>query len=114
MYFPPAQLAALLIELGKARMHPHMHADGDAAVRAGLDAVVALRAGLSRDAVLEAATINAAYELDADRVIGSLESGKCADMIVLDRNPLTIPEDVANVKVLQTVIGGRVVYRAAP
>jgi predicted amidohydrolase YtcJ len=36
-----------------------------------------------------------------------------ADLIVLDRNFFTIPdEDIANIKVLQTVVGGRVVYQA--
>ena len=45
-------------------------------------------------------------------VTGSLESGKFADLIVLDRNPLTIPaEDIANTKVLETVAGGKVVYQ---
>ncbi len=68
--------------------------------------------GLSRQAVLEAATINAAYELHQDAVTGSLEVGKFADLIVLDRNPLTIPaEDIANVRVLETVVGGVTVHR---
>ena len=44
--------------------------------------------GLSRETVLRAATINAAYELHQDDVTGSLEVGKFADLIVLDRNPL--------------------------
>jgi imidazolonepropionase-like amidohydrolase len=38
--------------------------------------------------VLRAATINAAYELHQDDSTGSLEAGKLADLIVLDRNPL--------------------------
>ena len=71
--------------------------------------------GLSAEAALRAATIDAAYELHQDDVTGSLEVGKFADLIVLDRNPLTIPaEDIANVKVLETVVGGEVVYAAAP
>ena len=71
--------------------------------------------GLSPRAVLEAATINAAYQLHQDTVTGSLEVGKFADLIVLDRNPLTIPaEDIANVRVLETMVGGNVVYRADP
>jgi hypothetical protein len=68
--------------------------------------------GLAREAVLRAATINAAYELHQDDVTGSLEVGKFADLIVLDRNPLKVPaEDIANTHVLETVVGGKVVYR---
>lgn len=68
--------------------------------------------GLSPDAVLRAITINSAYELHQDQETGSLEVGKLADFIVLDRNPLTIPhEEIANTKVLKTVVGGKVVYQ---
>jgi predicted amidohydrolase YtcJ len=71
--------------------------------------------GLSREMVLRAATINAAYELHQDDVTGSLEVGKLADLIVLDRNPLTVPaEDIATIKVLETVVGGNVVYEVLP
>jgi hypothetical protein len=71
--------------------------------------------GLSREVVLKAATINAAYELHEDDVTGSLQIGKFADLIVLDRNPLKIAaEDIANMHVLETVVGGRTVYDAAP
>jgi len=67
--------------------------------------------GLSRDTVFRAATINAAYELHEDDVTGSLEVGKFADLIVLDRNPLTIPaEEIAKTRVLETTVGGAVVY----
>ena len=225
VYFRADALAALLIGLGRDGIDPHMHADGDAAVRAGLDGIAALRAalpaadirpaiahdeivshadfgrfksldatavlslqwgkpagdtlglrdyfgpermkilepsgylaaagariafgsdwpvdaldewfalkvgvtrtnapdapdefrgrlgddpGLSREAVLRAATINAAYELHQDDVTGSLETGKFADLIVLDRNPLAVPaEAIAATRVLETVVGGDVVY----
>jgi len=228
VYFPPQQLAEILVRLGQAGIDPHMHADGDGAVRAGLDAVEAMRRevggadirpaiahaeivspadfvrfkaldampvlsfqwekpagftigltnyfgqermrilepagllaaagariafgsdwpvdpldewfalkvgvtrtnapneapefrgklgedpGLSREAVLRAATINAAYELHEDDVTGSLQVGKFADLIVIDRNPLKIAaEDIANVRVLETVVGGRTVYELA-
>ena len=227
VYFPPQALANVLTLLGRAGIDPHMHADGDGAVHAALDAVVALRQalpgkdirpaiahdeivgptdlprfkaldvtpvlsfqwekpagdtlgltnyfgpermkilepaglldkagariafgsdwpvdaldewfafkvgvtrtnapdapaeyhgrlgddpGLAREVVLRAATINAAHELHEDTVTGSITTGKLADLIVLDRNPLTIPaEDIAHVKVLETVVGGRVVYTA--
>ncbi len=70
--------------------------------------------GLGRGAALRAATIDAAYALHADTLTGSLAVGKVADLIVLDRNPLTVPaEDIANTHVLETVVGGKVVYAAA-
>jgi len=40
--------------------------------------------------------------------------GKWADVIVLDRNPLKLAaDDIANVKVMETVVGGQTVYAAA-
>jgi len=70
-------------------------------------------AGLSRAQVLRAITMNSSYELHQDHLTGSLEVGKLADLIVLDRNALKIPsEEIAQVKVLQTVVGGRTVYQA--
>lgn len=226
VYFPAKPLATILVSLGRAGIDPHLHADGDGAVRAALDGIAALRKalpgadirpaiahdeivdphdfprfkqlnaipvlsmqwekpagdtlgltnyfgparmkilepagllkaagariafgsdwpvdkldewfalkvgvtrtnapdaparfkgrlgddpGLSREDVLRAATINAAYELHEDDVTGSLEVGKWADLIVLDRNPLKVPaEDIANTHVLETVIGGQVVYQ---
>jgi predicted amidohydrolase YtcJ len=69
--------------------------------------------GMPRAAVLRTATINAAYTLRQEADTGSLEAGKLADLIVLDRNFMTVPaEDIANIKVLQTVVGGKVVYQA--
>jgi hypothetical protein len=70
--------------------------------------------GLERKAVLRAITMNSSYELHQDRLTGSIEVGKLADLIVLDRNVLEVPaEDIANTKVLQTLVGGQVVYQAA-
>lgn len=70
--------------------------------------------GLERKAVLRAITLNSSYELHQDELTGSIEVGKLADLIVLDRNVLKVPaEDIANTKVLQTVVGGQVVYQAA-
>nr|WP_315219411.1 amidohydrolase [uncultured Duganella sp.] len=69
--------------------------------------------GLPRDAALRAITMNAAYTLRQEALTGSLEVGKLADLIVLDRNFFTIPaQDIANIKVLQTVVGGKIVYQA--
>ena len=69
--------------------------------------------GLSRQVVVRAITLNASYELHQDAQTGSLQVGKLADLIVLDRNLFKVPaEDIAHVKVLMTVVGGKVVYRA--
>jgi predicted amidohydrolase YtcJ len=49
----------------------------------------------------------------ASLVIGSIEPGKSADMVFLDRNPLTIPvSEVKKVKLLKTMFEDRVVYQA--
>ncbi|SDG17657.1 MULTISPECIES: amidohydrolase [unclassified Duganella] len=69
--------------------------------------------GMPRADVLRAITLNAAYTLRQEKDTGSLEVGKLADMIILDRNFFTIPaEDIANIKVLQTVVGGKIVYQS--
>jgi predicted amidohydrolase YtcJ len=40
-----------------------------------------------------------------------LEVGKFADLIIVDRDPLKIPaEDIANVRVLETIVGGLTVH----
>jgi predicted amidohydrolase YtcJ len=70
--------------------------------------------GLTRSQVLRAITMNSSYELHQDTKTGSLEVGKLADFIILDRNVFEIrAEQIADVKVLTTVVGGRVVYQAA-
>ncbi|TCK16410.1 amidohydrolase [Marinobacterium mangrovicola] len=64
---------------------------------------------ISVEQALEAITIGAAYTLRLDHLIGSLEIGKFADMAVLDQDPLSAdPEDLRDIKVIATVLGGRV------
>ena len=62
--------------------------------------------------MLAAYTINAAYASRSEREVGSLEVGKLADMIVLDRNLFAIPvTDIHKAKVLLTMLDGRPVYQ---
>ena len=69
--------------------------------------------GLTATQAIRANTITAARELHADAVSGSLEEGKFGDVIVLDRDPLTIaPEEIAKVKVLTTFVGGKMVWES--
>jgi len=70
--------------------------------------------GLTVPAVIRAITANAAYELHAEREVGTIEVGKLADLIVLDRNPTKIPpRELASVQVLLTVVGGKTVHAAS-
>jgi len=60
---------------------------------------------------IRAYTLDPAYMVRADTYSGSLETGKRADFIVLDRNLLEIPEDeIHDTQVLKTVVNGRTVF----
>jgi predicted amidohydrolase YtcJ len=66
---------------------------------------------LSREQALRFYTNNNAYILFLDDRVGSLEEGKLADLIVVDRDLLTCPvDDVKETQVLQTYVNGELVY----
>ncbi|RON57925.1 amidohydrolase [Pseudomonas frederiksbergensis] len=70
---------------------------------------------LSREEVLRTITLNAAEQLKLDAVVGSVEVGKFADLIVLDKNFMQVPEaELARNNVLLTMVGGKVVWAKAP
>jgi predicted amidohydrolase YtcJ len=58
---------------------------------------------------LRATTIDAAWQVFQEDRIGSLEPGKLADIVILDGDPLTA-EDMRQLQVVETLIGGRSVY----
>lgn len=61
--------------------------------------------------VLQLYTRNGAYIGFEEKEKGSLEPGKLADFIVVDRNVLTIaPDELKDVQVLMTFVGGKLVY----
>ncbi|MCC9135927.1 amidohydrolase [Pontibacter silvestris] len=67
---------------------------------------------LSREAALRGMTIWAAKSNFEEKEKGSLEAGKFADFVILDQDIMTIaPEQMRNVKVLQTYVGGKQVYK---
>lgn len=60
---------------------------------------------------LKCYTINGAYASFEEKVKGSLEVGKLADFVVLDQDLFKIdPTEIRNVKVLQTIVGGKTVF----
>lgn len=63
-------------------------------------------------AALRSMTIWAAHQMFLEKKIGSIETGKYADLAVWDRNPYVIPKDeLKEMRCQLTVFNGRVVYR---
>jgi predicted amidohydrolase YtcJ len=61
--------------------------------------------------VIEIYTGNAARATGLDVVTGTIEAGKSADLIILDRNLFEIPSDeLADTRVLSTYFEGRLVF----
>jgi predicted amidohydrolase YtcJ len=74
----------------------------------------ALRQPISREDALSAFTRKNAWFVFQENNIGSLQAGKLADLIVTDRDYLTVPADsIKDIKPVLTMVGGRVVYDAA-
>jgi predicted amidohydrolase YtcJ len=70
---------------------------------------------LSRAEVLRSITLSSAEQLKLDAVLGSVEVGKFADLIVLDKNFMQVPEEeLGRNDVLLTLVGGKVVWAKAP
>ncbi|MFP4622860.1 MAG: amidohydrolase [Gemmatimonadota bacterium] len=66
---------------------------------------------LTREQALRSYTINNAYAAFEEDIKGSITPGKLADLVVLDRDILTAPEDeVRGAGVLYTILGGEVVF----
>jgi predicted amidohydrolase YtcJ len=70
---------------------------------------------LTREQAIRLYTINNAYLHHEEKQKGSLEVGKLADLILIDRDVLTCPADeIRRTNVLLTVVGGKVVHEQPP
>ena len=93
------------IEAMVTRKDPYERFEGDYWLEEAVDLATALRIF----------TINGAIAGKQAAETGSLEVGKAADFIVLDRNPFTIAEDeLGNVLVVYTYIDGVAVWAMNP
>lgn len=61
---------------------------------------------------LKALTINAAYQYFEENEKGSIEIGKVADFVILDKNPLEIKiSEIKDINVIETIKYGNVIYK---
>ena len=66
---------------------------------------------MTRQEALKSYTIWSAYAAFEENLKGSIEAGKLADFIVIDRDYMTCSEsEIKDIRVLETVIGGKTVY----
>lgn len=73
--------------------------------------VLAPQERLTVEQAIRAQTIDAAWQLFADDVVGSLQVGKYADLVVLSADPrTTAPASIADLEVLATYLAGQQVY----
>ena len=62
--------------------------------------------------MIDAYTINGAWLMKREAKLGSIEVGKCADLVVLDRDLFDIPVyEINEAQVTMTLFDGEVVYR---
>ncbi len=63
-------------------------------------------------AALRAVTAMAAYGIKEEKTKGTLEPGKLADLVILDKNPLEVPSDtIGDIAVLETIKEGKTIWR---
>ena len=71
------------------------------------------RQSITREEALIAHTRNNAFILFQEGNLGSLQKGKYADLLVLDKDYLTVPADnIKDLKPVMTMVGGKIVYKA--
>ncbi len=67
---------------------------------------------ITLDQAIELFTVNSARHMGTEDRLGSIEPGKLADLVVVDRDPYTIPvNELHRVRVMYTIINGEVVYQ---
>jgi predicted amidohydrolase YtcJ len=84
-----------------------------AETRKGSEGVLDASQDMPREAMFYAYTRNSARAMNMEGSIGTIAAGKRADLVLLDRDVLTVsPEEMRDTKVLWTMVAGKTVYRA--
>jgi predicted amidohydrolase YtcJ len=69
------------------------------------------RQRVTLDEALTIATLNGAYASHEESVKGSITAGKYADFVILEKDPHDVsPDEIKNIKVIRTVVGGRTMH----
>jgi predicted amidohydrolase YtcJ len=75
------------------------------------DYILAPQERISVESAIRAITSEAAWQLMSEDKIGSLEAGKYADLVILDKDPRKVePTEISAIQVLETWMNGRRVY----
>lgn len=75
-----------------------------------LELTLTVEAGLKPIDALRTATINAQKMMGREKELGSIEAGKLADLVILDRDPLA---DIGNIRFIYRVMKGGLPYQPA-
>lgn len=78
-----------------------------------IDGQIAPDQALTRQQALKCATRNGAYLSGEEDLKGTLEPNKLADLVILDKDPLTCPEnEIKDIAAEMTIVGGKIVYES--
>lgn len=84
-----------------------------AETRKGPEGVLDASQDMPREAMFYAYTRNSATAMNLQDIVGSIKPGKRADLILIDRDVLTVsPEEMRDAKILWTMVGGQMVWHA--
>ncbi len=68
---------------------------------------------ISLEDAIRVMTLGGAYSMRKENELGSIEKGKAADMVVLNRNLFEIaPDSIIDTKVVYTIFAGKIIYDA--
>ena len=78
----------------------------------GMEAPLHPEEAITREQAIRFYTANNAWLMFLEEQVGTLETGKLADMVVVDRDLMTCPlDDVQDAQVLRTYLEGKLVYK---